>query len=66
MGKELLRGQGRVLGAGWAHRAGQEPDLGELQLGLCPGWFVRTNLSGDARAVGDRSWENQLLLAREN
>lgn len=37
VGKELPSRQGRVLGTGWAHRAGQEPDLGELQLGLCPG-----------------------------
>lgn len=66
MGKEIPEGQGRVLGAGGTHRAGQEPDLGELQLGLCPGCCVRTDLSGDARALGCRSWENQLLLAREN
>lgn len=66
MGKEIPKGHRRVPGAGWAHRAGQEPDLGELQLGLCLGCFVRTDLSGDARAVGSQSWENQLLLAREN
>lgn len=46
MGKELPGGQVRVLEAGWAHRAGQEPDLEELQLGLCPGWFARANLPG--------------------
>lgn len=52
VGKELLRGQGRVLGAGWAHRARQEPDVGELNRGC-----VRAGLSGQTSLGMPEQWE---------
>lgn len=70
MGREERRCVRLQLPSRWMGELGAEAQRGPAAAGgavtgLHHSWFARTDVSRDAGGEGGRSWENQLLFAKE-